>query len=76
MKIYAQHDAEGTIRSLITFDGPEGSAMMLGQKPGVLFSELEGLKFKSGTPTAEELRALAATHRISGASQKRTLEKK
>jgi hypothetical protein len=76
MKLYARHDAEGTIRSLITFDGPEGSAMMMGQKPGVLFSEIGGFKFKSGTPTAEELREFAATHRISGAAQKRTLEKK
>lgn len=76
MKIYAQHDADGNIRSIVTFNGPEGAAMSLGSKPGLMFSELEGVKFSSEKPTSEELRSLVKTHKVSGASQKRQLEKK
>jgi|HubBroStandDraft_4_1064222.scaffolds.fasta_scaffold240341_2 hypothetical protein len=76
MNIFAHHDGEGRILAFVTSDGPAGSAMMLAPKPGVLVSEIEGVKFESGTPTAKELRALAATHRVAGASEKRTLEKK
>lgn len=76
MKIYAQHDSNGTIRSIITLDGPDGAALMLAQRPGIILSELEGVTFESNTPTPEELRSLAKSHRVAGAAQKRSLEKK
>jgi hypothetical protein len=67
MKIYAHHDADGTIRSLVTVNAPERGGMMLAPKPGVFVAEIEGLtlKLKSDTSDIEALGEIARSHNVS-----------
>jgi hypothetical protein len=49
--------------------------MMLTPKTGVFISELEDIKFKSKSPTQQELKDLIKNHKISDAGIKGTLKK-
>jgi hypothetical protein len=76
MKIYIHHDNEGRIKGLITIDAPDQIGMMLTPKTGVFVSELEDIKFKSKSPTQQELKDLVKSHNISDAGVKKTLKRK
>jgi hypothetical protein len=76
MKIYAHYDSEGTIRSLVVTHAPAGAGAMLTPKAGYFVAEVEGLKFKGGAPTHEELAEIARTHKVSLPGPRCTLTKK
>lgn len=76
MKVYAHYDLVGTIRSLVTVEGPQQAGMMLVPKPGVFVAEIEGLKLKSGKADPEALREIVGTHKVSTPLPHCTLVKK
>ena len=75
MKVFVHHDATGTIRSIITVDAPSQFNLMLTPKPGLLVSEVEGVKVKSGATDVKALRKIAETHTVA-TTERRKLAKK
>jgi hypothetical protein len=75
MKVVAHHDADGNIRSLQSFEGPEEITLMLTPGPGAYVSEVDGVKVESGERGIETLAELAKTHKVSVPSRRCTLEK-
>ena len=65
MRIYAHHDPDRKVRSVIDVNAPVEISMMLTSKPGVLVSELTGVKVKAGPGHLTALRKLAKSHKIS-----------
>lgn len=76
MKIFAHHDHKGSIKGLITVDGPKEAGLMLSPKPGINVTEIQGAKFKSKVPTFEELQQIAKTFIVSELITKSSLKKK
>ena len=76
MKTYAHHDPEGNIKSLIVVDAPNNSGLMLTLEPGMFVSEIQGLKFKSKSPSIEELRAIAKDFKVATSNQSGKIERK
>jgi hypothetical protein len=78
MAIYAHYDHTGAIRSLIVTKVPKdrSAGMMMTPKRGHFVAEVEGVKLKSDLPTPEELRAVAASHRIASPLPRATLVRK
>ena len=75
MRIFANHDLNGTIRSLVAADGPEGSGMVRVDTPGTFVSEIEGISLKHPT-IHDELRELARSHKVSVAIPRGSLVRK
>ena len=76
MKTYAYHDESGSIKSIVTFNAPEGHALFLATAPGTFVSAIEKIKFKSETPEFSELSELARGHKIATSKSPATLVKK
>ncbi len=76
MKTYAHHDANGVIKSIITFQAPDTAGLMLTPTKGELVSELSEVSFKSKTPDFEELSEIARTYVVSEPLRKSGLKKK
>jgi len=66
MAIYAQYDRSGKIYALISVRAPKDKqvGMMMVPKPGHFMAEIEGLTLKTDPPSIEEVRAIAARHKI------------
>lgn len=75
MKVFAHHDAKGNIRSLVSFQGPEGIRIGLIPKSDVSISEVEGIKLESKENDLEKLSEIARDHRIVTTAKSATLEK-
>jgi hypothetical protein len=65
MNIYAHHDGDGTIHSMVAVNAPDGAGMALAPRPGELVSEIEGVTLKSGVHQVEALQEIARTHKVS-----------
>ena len=65
MKKFAHHDEKGSIKGIVIIDAPKNVGLMLSPKAGIFVTEIEGLKFKSKSPTIEELQDIANTYKIS-----------
>jgi hypothetical protein len=78
MAIHAHYDHTGAIRALITTNAPKerSAGMTMTPRPGHFVAEVEGVKFKSDPPSPEEVRALAASHRIATPLPRVTLVRK
>ena len=76
MKTYAHHDHEGNIKSLIVVDAPNHIGLMLTAQPGVFVTEMEGIKFKSKSPSIEELQAVMRDYKVSPSKSKGKAERK
>jgi len=77
MKILANYDLSGRIRSLTWSDAPKGVSIMLTPRPGEIVAEVEGHNLADKRPpTEKELRDLARNHRIETPLARRTLAKK
>jgi len=63
--ILANYDYTGRIGSIVWYDAPKGVSLMLTPRPGEIVAEVEahGIADK-GRPSEEELRELAAGHRV------------
>jgi hypothetical protein len=75
MKIYANYDLAGTIRSMVSLDAPKEAGLMLAPEAGVLVAEVDGVKLKSAQDL-DALREIAASHRVSSPMPRCTLAKK
>ena len=75
MKTYAHHDAKGAIKSIVHLNAGDGAGLMLTPNLGEFVSEIEA-KFKSKTPTIEELQEIAANFKIAGPIPHAQLSKK
>jgi hypothetical protein len=64
MKVFVHHDTTGDIRSVIAVDAPGRFGLMLTPKPGLLVSEVEGMKVKPGAVDVEALRKIAQSHKV------------
>jgi hypothetical protein len=62
MSVFVHYDRAGKIHSFVTFNAPEGGAMSLTPKPGLLVSEIEGLQPPSNPADHAAFRDLAKTH--------------
>jgi len=62
MKVFAHHDAEGNIHSLVTLVAPEGSGMMLVPEPGLLVTEIEDPKVPADDE--QKLREFIKTYKV------------
>jgi len=76
MKLIANHDADGNIRSVTWFDAPEGVSIMLMPSPGEVVSEIEGHKLTGAVPSEKALRAIAKNYKIAEPLARRTLTKR
>jgi hypothetical protein len=75
MKVFAHYDAKGTIRSLISFQAPEGFSLGLIPQSGVFIAEVDGVKLESKENDLEKLAETARTYRIATPMQRGKLEK-
>jgi hypothetical protein len=75
MRIFAHHDVNGTIRSLVAVDGPEGAGMVRVDTPGTFVSEIDGITLRH-TAIHDELRELARSHKLSVAIPRCSLIRK
>jgi hypothetical protein len=64
MRIFAHHDSEGNIGSLVSVDGPKEAGLMMAPRAGQLVSEVEGVSIKPGEKGLAELQQIAQTHAI------------
>jgi hypothetical protein len=76
MKIFAHHDPKGNIKGIVTFDARGNAGLMLSPAAGISVTEIEGVKFRSKTPTIEELQGIAKSYKISASKTKSGVEKK
>jgi hypothetical protein len=76
MKLFANYDVDGKIRSLTWFEAPEGVSVMLTPGPGELVTEVEGHKLPEGMPSERALRDIAKNYTIEEPLTRRTLKKK
>jgi hypothetical protein len=76
MRLFANHDVDGKIRSLTWFDAPEGVSIMLTPGPGELVAEIEGHKLTGTAPNEKALRSIAKNYIIAEPLARRTLTKK
>ena len=76
MRVFANHEADGNIRSLTWFDAPEGISIMLMPRPGEFVSEIEGHKLTGSAPSEKALRDIARNYKIAEPLPRRTLTKK
>ena len=78
MKVYAFHDLEGNIQSLISVEAAEGAFAMRAPKPG-LFSaeiEIEGLELTNDPSDPEALFEIAENYKLQTPLSSRKLVKK
>jgi hypothetical protein len=76
MKTFAHHDPEGNIKSLIVINAPGNIGLMLTPRPGISVTEVEGIKFKSKSPSNEELQAIVKDFKLTGSGSKGRVERK
>jgi hypothetical protein len=76
MKLFANHDVDGNIRSVTWFEAPEGVSIMLMPGPGEVVSEIEGHKLTGAAPSEKALRDIAKNYKIAEPLARRTLTKK
>jgi hypothetical protein len=75
MRVFANYDASGRIRSLTAFNAPQGVSLALSPKLGEFVAEVDGHGL-TGMPTENQLRDLARTHTIAQPIARCTLVKK
>jgi hypothetical protein len=75
MKIYANYDFTGTIRSMVSLDAPNEAGLILALEVGVRVAEVDGVKLKSARDL-DVLREIAASHKVSSPMSRCTLVKK
>ncbi len=63
MKTHAHHDRSGRIASLVVFNGPEGSGLMMRPKPGLLVAEIADLP-EMNPRNVDALRTFAQEHTV------------
>lgn len=76
MKLFANYDVDGKIRSLTWFDAPEGVSVMLTPGPGEFVAEVEGHKLTGAMPSEKALRDIAKNYTIAEPLTRRALKKK
>jgi hypothetical protein len=76
MKLCANYDVSGRIRSLTWFDAPDGVSLMLRPPPGQLVTEIEGHGLTAAAPDENALRDLAKNYILEAAFPRNTLRKK
>jgi hypothetical protein len=64
MRLFANYDASGNIRSLTCFNAPQGVSLMLTPAPGNHASEVEGHDLGAQMPGEKTLRDLAKSNTI------------
>jgi len=64
MRLFANYDVSGKIRSLTCFNAPQGVSLMLAPAPGHLAGELEGHDLGAQMPSETTLRDLAKNNTI------------
>jgi hypothetical protein len=75
MRVFANYDVSGKIRSLTWFNAPKGVSLALSPQPGELVAEVDGHGL-TGVPTDRQLRDLAQTHAVAQPVTRCTLVKK
>jgi hypothetical protein len=76
MKLFAQYDVSGKIRSLTWANPPRGVSVMLAPRPGELIAEVEDHHLTGTMPTEKSLRDLANSHVIQTPGARCKLAKK
>ncbi len=64
MKVYAQYDLAGNIRSLVSVNAPEGAGMMLAPGPGVLVAEVDDPEIRAVALDLEKLAKVAKDYKV------------
>jgi hypothetical protein len=66
MKVFAYHDPQGRISSLLASNGPEGLTLVAAAKPGELISEISADDFAelSGTSLISKLQETMASFEV------------
>jgi hypothetical protein len=76
MKVFAHHDLDGQLSSLVAVDASAHAGLMLTPEPGVLVSEVKGMKIKAGEKGLEDMQEIARTHALTSPKQLGTLTKR
>lgn len=76
MKVFANYDVTGKIRSVTWFNAPQGVSLMLTPSPGELVSEIEGHGLSGSLPSEGTLRELANSYVVAAPLARRALSKK
>jgi hypothetical protein len=71
MRVFAYHDAEGRITSLLAVNAPQGITLMAAGKPGEFVSEIsaEDLSELTGTELMDRLREVGASSLVDHGSR-------
>ncbi len=76
MKLYAHHNAEGTMSSIIVVNAPKGVTLSLRPQDGMFASEIEGTNMKIDELDIDKLREIANNYKVEKAVSKLIKTKK